>query len=81
MSAIVDVESAFKGAFGGPELEERCVFVGGLRVAIVCCVWEFEDMGELPVPELRLAALCDLSAWSKAPLYLGRIHPKGKGDI
>lgn len=39
MSAIVAVGSAFKGAFGGPELweadEERWVFVGGLRVAIL----------------------------------------------
>lgn len=43
MSAIVAVGSAFRGAFGGPELweeeEERWVFVGGLRVAIlVICV-------------------------------------------
>jgi hypothetical protein len=43
VSAIVAVGSAFKGAFGGPELweedEERWVFVGGLRVAIlVVCV-------------------------------------------
>lgn len=42
MSAIVAVGSAFRGAFGGPELwedEERWVFVGGLRVAmLVVCV-------------------------------------------
>lgn len=44
MSAIVAVGSAFRGAFGGPELweeedEERWVFVGGLRVAILAiCV-------------------------------------------
>lgn len=39
VSAIVAVGSAFRGAFGGPELweeeEERWVFVGGLRVAIL----------------------------------------------
>lgn len=37
LSAIVAVGSAFRGAFGGPELEEeeRWVFVGGLRVAIM----------------------------------------------
>lgn len=45
LSAIVAVESAFTGALGGPELEERCVFVGGLRVAIVGCVWEIVSMG------------------------------------
>lgn len=37
LSAIVAVGSAFSGAFGGPELEDRCVFVGGLRVAIESC--------------------------------------------
>lgn len=74
MSAIVEVESAFKGAFGGPELEERWVFVGGLRVAIVCCVWEIEDMGELPVPELWLAALHNLSAQLKAARCPGQIR-------
>jgi hypothetical protein len=43
LSAIVAVGSAFKGAFGGPELEEedRWVFFGGLRVAILFVAWEF----------------------------------------
>lgn len=39
VSAIVAVGSAWRGAFGGPGdvdgEEERCVFGGGLRVAIV----------------------------------------------
>jgi hypothetical protein len=41
LSAIVAVGSAFSGAFGGPELEEedRWVFVGGLRVAILFVVY------------------------------------------
>lgn len=57
LSAIVAVESAFRGAFGGPELEERCVFVGGLRVAIVDCVWEIVNMGELLFWSCRLPLL------------------------
>lgn len=44
VSAIVAVASALRGAFGGPVgvdgEEERCVFGGGLRVAIV--VWRDE---------------------------------------
>ena len=47
------VGSAFRGAFGGPELEEedRCVFVGGLRVAIVFVAWKFRGCvcGDLPL--------------------------------
>lgn len=42
VSAIVAVASALRGALGGPvgvEEEERCVFGGGLRVAIVLREW------------------------------------------
>lgn len=65
VSAIVAVGSAFRGAFGGPELweeEERWVFVGGLRVAIlVICVGgglfgEIYDRRVLTVLELARAA-------------------------
>ena len=80
------VGSAFRGAFGGPELEEedRCVFVGGLRVAIVFVAWKFRGCvcGDLPlliwggpVSELFLAAFVSMPLVSWAPLKQHREKP------